>query len=307
MENQSSKIIFLKTRSLAGRLSVAFEFIEKNFKVLFKFSALFCLPIGIITSLFYVLLGDPSLVLSAKLTLSPEMYRYFAIFMLFTLLVLFGSFCMKSMTYTLLKEYPLHNSIADLTFKQIKNQLVDNLKRLFVISSVLIFFCALYFTLFITLVLMNLWFLILVIPVFFYLIIPFSYIQEVYMFEKVSVKVAIRKGFVLGTANWGTTLLLALLASIFVLFIQAVVCLPWGIGRLVQSLAFNSTLDGNISNLPSYFIFLMFIFGVIAFFFTYLAQLYPSIAMSFQYFSAKQKEIEKEALKQQMQQTDQTL
>ncbi len=53
MENQTSKIVFYKSRSLAGRFSAAFDFIENNFKVLAKFSSFIILPVAVLLSLFF--------------------------------------------------------------------------------------------------------------------------------------------------------------------------------------------------------------------------------------------------------------
>ena len=121
------------------------------------------------------------------------------------------------------------------------------------------------------------------------------YAQEIYVFEEISLINAIKKGFKMGTVNWGGTFLLVLLSSVFVGLMQFVVSIPFGIVQLVQRLAYNSTLDGNVSTLPSYFVVLLFLLCALSYFFIYFGNIYPSLAMTFQYFSATQKQIEKEA------------
>jgi len=216
-----------------------------------------------------------------------------------SLICMVGNILFKGLLYTLVKEYPLRESIARLTFKEIKDKLIKNTKRFFIVNLVLFVFILVYFALTGGLLTLSKWTLLFSIPFCLFLIVPFTYAQEIYLFEDIKVFAAVKKGFKLGIPNWAGTFFLLILAGFFALIIQGIAFTPWGVGRFVASLSFESILDGNYSTLPGYFTILMFVLCVIAYFITYLAQLLPSLSMMFQYFSATQKEIEREEEKNQ--------
>jgi len=76
MENQSSKIIFYKSRSLAGRFSAAFDFIENNLKVLVKLSSFILLPLAILVSLLFTIFGNIVLEVNQVKGITPELVKY---------------------------------------------------------------------------------------------------------------------------------------------------------------------------------------------------------------------------------------
>lgn len=201
MENQSSKIIFFKARSLAGRLSAALEFVEKNFKVLFKFTSLLVLPIAILFSFMYVFLGDPSEKLKDMSSVGSELWYMVAVGII-TLLSLLCSMGLSSMLYTLIKEYLVRDSISNLTFKEIKSAYISNFKRYLISSIVLIGFSVLFSVAIFYGIMVSLWTLVFIIPVFLYIIVPMLYIQLIYQFEEITIGAAIKKAFKLGTRNW---------------------------------------------------------------------------------------------------------
>ncbi len=299
MENQSSKIIFYKSRSLAGRFSAAFDFIEKNLKVLVKLSSFILLPLAILVSLLFTIFGNIALDINEVKGFTPELIKYFILLLAICLICAMGNILFKGLLYTLVKEYPLRDSIAHISFKEIKSKLIKNTKRFFVVNLVLFVFIVIYFALIGGLLALSKWTLLFSIPFCLFLIVPFTYAQEIYLFEDIKVFAAIKKGFKLGIPNWAGTFFLLVLAGIFAMIIQGIAFAPWGVGRFVASLSFESILDGNHPTLPGYFTLLMFVLCVIAYFITYLAQLLPSLSMMFQYFSATQREVEKEEEKNQ--------
>lgn len=299
MENQSSKIIFYKSRSLAGRFSAAFDFIENNLKVLVKLSSFILLPLAIFVSLLFTIFGNIALEVNQVKGITPELVKYLILILVISLICMVGNILFKGLLYTLVKEYPLRESIARLTFKEIKDKLIKNTKRFFIVNLVLFVFILVYFAVTGGLLVLSKWTLLFSVPLCLFLIVPFTYAQEIYLFEDIKVFTAVKKGFKLGIPNWAGTFFLLVLAGFFALIIQGIAFTPWGVGRFVASLSFESILDGNHSTLPGYFTILMFVLCVIAYFITYLAQLLPSLSMMFQYFSATQKEIEREEEKNQ--------
>jgi len=294
MENQASKIVFYKSRSLAGRFSAAFDFIENNLKILVKFSSFILLPMAILVSFLFSTFSNLAMQVNQVKSFTPELTKYLIVAFVIALICIVGSIFFKGLLYTLVKEYPLRDSIARLSFKDIKNKLVLNTKRFFIVNLVLLVFVIIFFVLLIGLFFLTPWTLVIMVPLLLFIMIPFTYAQEIYLFEDVKVMAAVKKGFKLGIPNWAGTFFLLILADIFALIIQLIAFIPWGVGSFVQSLSFSSILDGNPSTLPGYFSVLMFLLCVIAYFITYLAQLLPSVSMMFQYFSATQKQVEKE-------------
>jgi len=294
MENQTSKIVFYKSRSLAGRFSAAFDFIENNFKVLAKFSSFIILPVAVLLSLFFIVYNNFAAQIVQGNIAASGLTKYIVLVSALVLVCIVGDILFKGTVFALVKEYSLRESIARLSFKEMKNKLVANTKRFLIISLVLALLFVVYMALLAGLLFLSPWTLVLTFPFLLFITIPFTYAQEIYMFEDIKVMAAVKKGFKLGIPNWAGTFFLLILAEIFALIIQCIAFTPWGVGSFVQSLSFSSILDGNTSTLPTYFSILMFVLSVIGYFVSYLAQLLPSISMMFQYFSATQKEVEKD-------------
>ena len=294
MENQTSKIIFFKSRSLAGRFSAAFDFIENNLKVLVKLCSFILLPLAVLVSLLFTIFSNLAIQVQQVKSVTPEITKYLALICVIVLICAIGNIFFKGILYTLVKEYPLRESLARLSFKDIRSKIVFNSKRFFIVNLLLLVFTIIYLALLASLMLLSPWTLILTVPLLFFIMIPFTYAQEIYLFEEIKVLAAIKKGFKLGIPNWAGTFFLLILADIFALIIQGIAFTPWGVGSFVQSLSFSSILDGNPSTLPGYFSVLMFVLCVFAYFITYLAQMLPSVSMMFQYFSATQKQVETE-------------
>jgi len=294
MEKQTSKIVFYKSRSLAGRFSAAFDFIENNFKVLAKFSSFIILPVAVLLSLFFIVYNNLAAQIVQGNIAASVLTQYIALVSALVLVCIIGDILFKGTVFALVKEYSLRESIARLSFKEMKNKLVANIKRFLIISLVLALLFIVYMALLAGLVFLSPWTLVLTFPFLLFITIPFTYAQEIYMFEDIKAMAAVKKGFKLGVPNWAGTFFLLILAEIFALIIQGIAFTPWGVGSFVQSLSFSSILDGNTSTLPAYFSILMFVLSVIGYFVSYLAQLLPSISMMFQYFSATQKQVEKD-------------
>ena len=294
MENQTSKIVFYKSRSLAGRFSAAFDFIENNFKVLAKFSSFIILPVAVLLSLFFIVYNNFAAQIVQGNIAASGLTQYVALVYALVLVGIVGDILFKGTVFALVKEYSLRESIARLSFKEMKNKLVANIKRFLIVSLVLALLLIVYVALLAGLLFLSPWTLVLTFPFLLFITIPFTYAQEIYMFEDVKVMTAVKKGFKLGIPNWAGTFFLLILAEIFALIIQCIAFTPWGVGSFVQSLSFSSILDGNTSTLPTYFSILMFVLSVIGYFVSYLAQLLPTVSMMFQYFSATQKQVEKD-------------
>ena len=295
MENQASKIVFFKSRSLAGRFSSAFDFIENNLKVLVKLSSFILVPTAFIVAFLFTTFSNLIIqAFQAKTAPTVLLTKYLILLLSIALISIIGDILFKGLLFLLVKEYSLRDSIARLSFKGIKDKLILNTKRFFIVSLVLFVLMIVYFALFAGLLILSKWTLLLTVPLLLFLIIPFTYTQVIYMFEELNVMAALKKGFRLGIPNWAGTFFLLILATIFSLIIQTIAFTPWGIGLFAQSLSFNSILDGNPSTLPGYFSLLMFVLCVIGFFISYLAQTLPSMSMIFQYFSASKRQADKE-------------
>jgi hypothetical protein len=294
MENQTSKIVFYKSRSLAGRFSAAFDFIENNFKVLAKFSSFIILPVAVLISLFFIVYNNFAAQIVQGNIGSSGLTKYLVLVSALVLVCIIGDILFKGTVFALVKEYSLRESIERLSFKEMKNKLVANIKRFLIVNLVLALLLIVYMALLAGLIFLSPWTLVFTFPFLLFITIPFTYAQEIYMFEDIKVMAAVKKGFKLGIPNWAGTFFLLILAEIFALIIQCIAFTPWGVGSFVQSLSFSSILDGNVSTLPTYFSVLMFVLSVIGYFVSYLAQLLPTISMMFQYFSATQKQVEKD-------------
>lgn len=303
MATQTTKIIFYKTRSIAGRFAAAFDFIENNFKIIVKYGSLILMLTAVLNALLLAISGNSVLKYFQFGFSTQGSIRLLLIIAGITFIYLAGNILFNGIIYTLVKEYPQRDSLERIQFKEIKNKIILNSKRFLMINVVFILFGILFSILLIGMFMLSVWTLLLFIPLIIFIFIPFAYTQQIFMFEEIKVMKALKKGLRMGWYNWSGTFFLLLLACIFTQIISMVVFTPWQVGMYVQSLSFISVLDGNAPNLPSYFGILMFVFFVVGFFIASLAQLIPSVSMMFQYFSATQKAIENEAEKAEINQS----
>ena len=252
------------------------------------------MPVAVLISLFFIVYNNFAAQIVQGNIGSSGLTKYLVLVSALVLVCIIGDILFKGTVFALVKEYSLRESIERLSFKEMKNKLVANIKRFLIVNLVLALLLIVYIALLAGLIFLSPWTLVFTFPFLLFITIPFTYAQEIYMFEDIKVMAAVKKGFKLGIPNWAGTFFLLILAEIFALIIQGIAFTPWGVGSFVQSLSFSSILDGNVSTLPTYFSVLMFVLSVIGYFVSYLAQLLPTISMMFQYFSATQKQLEKD-------------
>ena len=280
MENETSKNAFYKSRSLLGRLSASFKFMNENSVLFLKLGTFVLLPVAIVQGLYAAFYGN----------ISPE--NVFSLGNLIALIVSFlvsvvGICVFNSLIYTLIHKYIEVGRLPAYQLKDLKHPLLANAKKVFIAGLITFVLFAVLITLIYLLATLTLYTLIVTTPLFFFLLVPFIYIECVYLLEHTTLMDAVKKSFSLGVRTWSSTFAILFLMSFLIGAIQLVASLPWFIGLMTGTLAQNAILEGGAGTLPGFYPYLMFILAGIAFLITLLSRGAVLITMAFQYASVE--------------------
>lgn len=287
MDTETSNAAFFKSRSLPGRLSVAFKFINENFKYLFKQGSFILLPVCVIQALCMSCFTDVT-VLSVGNVIA---------FSLTILITLGGSGLFSAFIFTSLQEYIEFGYVPAYKLKDIRTSLWRNIGRIFLMWFVILVCFVLLLIVSGILLGLSLYTMIITVPLLLFVLVPAGYAFLIYVFESKGVVASIKKSFRLGVSNWGETFIVALLMTALISVVQVVTALPWFTAMFVKNLAVLSLLQGNEATLPGFFPVLIFVLTMITTFTSLLsAGLLGIIPMAFQYGSAEAKRIENEEM-----------
>ena len=285
MNNQNSTIVFLKSRSFAGKLSASFKFVNENFKVLFKFGSYILLPVSIVLAALFLVWshfsGDP---LSAG---------YIASSVVAVILSFVGGSIFYAFLFSCIKEYKQEGYIGNITLSKIKSSLIDNFRRV-IGASVIVTVCMfVLITLTVVLATLSVYTLILMVPVLLFLFVPLVYVIYLFVLENISFAEAVKDAFKIGVPTWSSTFGVLLISGLLAGLMQLIASAPWILGIAADSFAQLAVMNGEPSSLPGYFNVMMFVFAVIAIFISAFAEMFVIVSMSFQYYSEKTRRSEK--------------
>lgn len=287
MDTETSNAAFFKSRSLPGRLSVAFKFINGNFRYLLRQGSFILLPMCVIQALYAAYFRDAA-------TLSAGNVMALSILILLSLA---GSGLFGALIFTSLQEYIELGYVPAYKLKEIKTSLLKNMRRL--VSMWFVMFVCLFILLAACGALLNLslYTMIITIPLLLFVLVPLAYAIFIYIFEGKDLIASIKKSFGLGVPNWGSTFVVSVLMSALAVVVQIVASLPWITTVLVENLARLSVLQGNEANLPGFFPVLVFVLAMVATFISILSGgLLGIIPMAFQYGSIEARRKEEEEI-----------
>lgn len=287
MDTETSNAAFFKSRSLPGRLSVAFKFINENFKYLLKQGSFILLPISVIQAFCMVYFKDIA-------TVSVGNIVALSVIILVTLA---GSVLFCAFIYSSLQEYIKLGYVPTYKLKDIKTSLLRNAGRVLLIYMIMLVCFLLLLALCGILLTLSLYTMIIVVPLLLFVIVPIGYAILIYLFEDKGIIATIKKSFRLGIPNWGSTIVVALLMTALVGVVQIIAALPLYTAVYVESLAWLSLLQGNEATLPDFFPVLLFILTIVATFISLLSGgLLGIIPMAFQYGSVEAQRKENEEM-----------
>lgn len=293
MDNQASNVAFYKSRTVLGRLSASFKFINDNLSTLLKLGTYCILPAAVLHALYFAVYGN-----SMGVGSQPLIYMAFVVVM--AVVTLLCSVLYSSLFYTLLQKYAERGTLPAYRLKDLKNELITNAKKVFLLGIILFGLFAVYAGIFFLLMWASLYTLVVTVPLFLVLWLPFCYSGYIYILEDIPVWNALKKAFVMGMRTWGSTFVVLFLTGFLVCVIQTVVYLPWMVGLMAGNLASGAALLGGESALPVFFPYLMFVLGVIAILLSALAQMMVVLSLGFQYASVETSRKERVQLDQEV-------
>jgi len=281
-------IEFYKNRSLGERFSAAAEFLRQNWKVLYKIILIPAIPLAIVmgyfqqtfvsgyTAILQRVIADKDITAFNDMFSSAGTWIYYIVYLVFVV-------SLSAMAAAVMSRYQAGALSKDTSLKDLGSQILSNMGKLFLIGLCVIVIAVL------ALIIIGILIGVLassipggvVLAVFiafaaFFAIIPPLYLVRFpALFQNASVGTSIKKGFILGFKNWGSTFAMIIVLGVATVVISFVFGLPytiWTLTHLGQSDAVSYILGG-ISSLSEAFVTpLVFVF------------------LAFQYFSIAEKE-----------------
>ena len=284
MDREALRNDFYQSRSLPGRVSVAFKFINANFKYLFKRSSFILAPVALIQALFCVLATPVTFSVASIIAT-----------VLVSLLTIAGMLFFYSFIYTSLQHYLELGYLPAGGFKELCPPVLRNAKKLLYVGLFLFLIELLLVALMVSGMLISLYSLFVTVPLMLFLLVPFAYFGFRYLFGNEKIFVSFKQSYRLGITYWGSTFLMLLVILVLAGIIQLVAILPMYMGIFVESTAHLSMLQGNEVVLPGYFPFMLFLIAFISMFIYFMSMALVIILLAFQYGSVVADQRERKA------------
>ena len=232
------KILFYAKRRFGEKMSVTFDFIRQNNKVLLKWITYIFLSISFLQAMtLNSLMKSFFDIASRRATDNYNSVLYNYGFTIFCMLL--GSVIFISLLYAMMRLYNERTEgLKGITWKEICPYFMKNLKKSFLVYFILIILwgsVSLMFG-FAGRIVPGIQVVFVIIALAFS--IPFSLLLPVYLFEKVNVIQAFRKAIRIGFSTWGSTFGLMFVMSLIVYLMQGVLSLPFSV-LWVLKLAFS--------------------------------------------------------------------
>jgi len=278
-------------------MNVTFDFIRENWKPLLKYSFYLILPVCLIQTfamnkfLGFYLNGLANL--RSNTPFNNSMVGFMGNYGVFMLCLLIGSAILTGMVFALMQTYAVREKrLKDVTLNDFKELLVKNAWKYFRLIFALVFLFMLFsFIMGVLAALTSFLSLLITLPVFFaaiFCLIPLMMVFPAYIFERdLTFMEALRKGWKLGFATLGGIIALMIVLFFISSVIQTITSLPWT-ALLIVNLFFSLTSE-SVMNQSVIYKFLLYIFGLIQTFGTYISSIIGIIGLAFQYFHAREK------------------
>lgn len=280
-----NKIEFYKNRDLGERFSASAEFIRQNWKVMYKIILIPAIPLALLQGYFQQgfvsnYLANLSKVFSGgSITEMNNLYGNGGVWMYFLMTLLF-SLVLSAMSGAIMSRYEDGLLSNETKLKDLSNKIFSNMGKLILIGLSLILIAIVVVIILVLMIfIMAMMSKILAFLIAFAVIIavfpPLYLIRFPALFQGESTFKSIRKGFVLGFKNWGTTFLMILILGIVSYVISLIFAIPsaiWTITHIGDSAGVVANILSSFSSLGSAFV-TPFVF----------------VFMAFQYFSVAEK------------------
>lgn len=289
MEYQKPKIALYVRRPFGDKLSVSFEFIKENWKVILKFCTYLILPICLIQSISINGVMDAIFGMAASQAMSdPTALAGLGIGFWLNYILLFfcyaiGGLLLSSLIYALFKIYnERENRLVGLTFSELTPVLFRNIRRLIVLFFFGLGLSVVVCLVFALLVYITPWTLVITLPALVAVVVPMALFTPIYLMEDITLLDAFKKTFRLGFATWGGVLGIGLVMGFAASMIQTAAMMPWYVALIVKNV-FLMSGEQNAMTASAGYEFALYLLAIIQTFGVYLSMILSMVGMVFQY------------------------
>lgn len=298
MDSIEHLITFYKHRGFSGRMSAGFDFLRKNMAVILKTSLWVLLPFSVIQAILYVAYSDSLVAVGAVAAESSEALQAYGTVMvqlvLLWLVAFIGSVLWGALVFGMFRKYSTLGYVPVMRISSWFAWTRRDIWRFFLCLLFIVFFMVILALVSIMLVSLSAWTLIVLVPLWVYLMVILAVFPYFYMMENnplwSAFVMAVRKGTPSWGAGFGICVLGIILAGVF-----GVVCsLPATITLLIDYFVALGAQDGEVAQMPAYYAVLKTLFYVISMYAGYLQMLIWGAPLLFHYSSLMSHEKEEE-------------
>lgn len=285
------KIQLYEQRDFGAKMSAVFSFIRENWKVLLKYISLFFVPICIIQAFcMNMMLSKAGTAIYGVGAVGSTMDEFSMLkqfigpYLGEIAAALIGGWIIYSLVFALLQAYEeREQGLNNLVFADFKGYFFSNLRKVFIATLVMILLGIAIWIVLILLTAVTPFSLILTIPALISVGIPLILILPSYVLgiREKGILNCVTWSFRNGYRYWGGTFIILLVCTLIACVVVTIFSLPW-YGVYITSIFFLSDSGANFS-LSGGMGVLMFVFGLIMSFGSYLSSIIVLLALAFQF------------------------
>ena len=296
MESPNPPIKFYKVRDFSEKLNATFDFLRENWQSLLQFSFYLILPICLLQSFAINAMMRFSLAMGYESTYDSPTESLNALMQnvgIYMILILLGTSVVYAMTFSLMAAYERRdNRLLHIQWQDFKPSMIRNTLKALRLFLFTICCASLAVTLIIWLAVISTWTLILTIMAFLTgfiaLMVPFSLMMPVYLFEDIRFVEALKKSFKYGFSAWGGTFVIVFVFGFLANIVSGVTMMPWYIVLLMGD-AFSLSGQDTGMNASLTYQFITYLLGILQAYGMYLSLILSSVGIAFQYFHLREK------------------
>ena len=295
MESKAKKIALYKVRNFSEKFDDTFAFVRENWKVIFKYLTYLILPVCLLQAIalngYMETAFDMSSISSGKSSdmtsvLQSLGWSYGGLI----LASMIGGILLVSVVYGLMSIYDSREErLEGLTGNDFKPVLLKNLKRSTL--AVLLFMGIMILVILVAAMLMVALSPLVALPIVLVMMvmaIPMMLFMPIYLMEDITFMQALQKALRLGFATWWSTFALILVLGFIVSFIQGIFAIPYYIMIVVKAVLGLQGSGTEFFDSVGYS-FIMYLFGALQAYATYLLTSLMAVGLALQYGHASEK------------------
>lgn len=295
MESKAKKILIYKVRNFSEKFDDTFAFVRENWKVMFKYLTYLILPVCLLQAIALNGYMETAFNMSSISSgTSSDMTRVLQSlgwsYGGLILASIVGGVLLVSVVYGLMSIYDNREErLEGLTGSDFKPVLLKNLKRSGL--AVLLFMAIMILGIIAAAMLVVMLSPLIALPIVLVLMvmaIPMLLFMPIYLMEDISFMQALQKALRLGFSTWWSTFALILVLGFIVSFIQGIFAIPYYVMVVVKTVLGLQGSGTEFFDSVGYS-FIMYLFGVLQAYATYLLTSLMAVGLALQYGHASEK------------------